>query len=121
MIKNKFLSVKDITRKNIGSWLNNTYNFAMSDAAHTMVFTAVKESKPFHVMSWSPDLGSIYLRVVDSNRKAVVEYQLSNTGRLSPSQWVVASTFGDYEAELKDDFHLINGLRQEFRKSLGVL
>ena len=119
MRKNKHVSVVDMNRNQLEKWLYNQYGFFMSKSAYDFFYKYLHNSKPSHIMHWSEDRGEVFIRFVDIKEAAAIEYQVSR-GELSPSRWINVPILNDFEGVERPDFHLVNMIRQELRKSLGM-
>lgn len=99
-------------------WLHDKYDFTMSKNAYTFLYNSAKNNQPVHILHWSPEMGQLFIHFADGANGAQVEYQITNESPRA-SQWKIAAQYGDTVAEAKDDFHIINSIRQEFRKSFN--
>jgi hypothetical protein len=117
--KSKKLTIKTIGEKNFAKFLNDKYGFAMSASGYAYLYKSSLEGNPVHVMHWSRERGDVFIRVTDGSHGIQVDFQI-NTGELRSSQWVEIPYYGDLKSEEHENFHIATGIRQEFRKSLGM-
>jgi hypothetical protein len=115
--RNKRIVVKNLSFNAFSKWLHDSYDFTMSDVAYDFVQKQSSGGKPVHVMKWSPERGDVFIRLVDTENGAEIQYQITTTTPAA-SKWVTVPLLNDIEGEEREDFHVVNGIRQEFRKSI---
>lgn len=117
--KTKKLSITSISETNFAKLLNDKYGFVMSASGYSYLHQSSLARNPIHVMHWSRERGDVFIRAIDGSNGIHVEFQITN-GELRASQWEDIPLFGDLKAEEHENFHIATGIRQEFRKSLGM-